>query len=104
MPSDMEVYKRGYPTMPGTGVQENARVNHTVPNPVMTAMHTRRWGREILESILDEDLYKMRNVLSYEGVNLAERVKCGPRGVPMQFNGYGEFLFSFATCPIQVAR
>ena len=71
---------------------DEARINHTIPYPAAgEGLHTRRWPREVLEAIVDEDITKLRSALAYKGANINERVVGGILGTPMRFGDWGFF-------------
>jgi hypothetical protein len=82
---------------------DTARINHTEPYPAAgKGMHTRRWGREVLEAIVDEDVEKLGDALAHPSARINAQTTGGaPCGVPYQFGGWGFFnerSAAFAVC------
>ena len=71
---------------------DEARINHTTPYPAARdGMRTRRWPREVLEAIVDEDTEKLREALAHPAARINTRVRGGPLGVPMRYGEWGFF-------------
>ena len=89
--------------------EDTARINHTEPYPAAgKGMHTRRWGREVLEAIVDEDVHKIEEALAHPSACInAQTTHGAPCGVPFQFGGWGFFdqrSANFAVCLFRAAE